>query len=246
MPGTSFDRVAKTYDRTRGGQRRGSKFAAAISPWLTGERVVELGIGTGVIARGLADMGHDVVGFDLSAPMMSAAVDRLGARAGQADVDRLPLADNSVDAAYFVWVLHLVDDAATTLREAARVVRPGGRVVAVLANADDHSDDAIAAALSGLSSLRRSGRGLDPLIDDTPDVLSVEFEGFTPWDEFTSTPNGQADMVESRVFSSLFDVDHEVWESVVVPVIERLRAFPDPDVDYTRRNRHPLIVWSVN
>ena len=99
--------------------------------------------------------------------------------------------------------------------------------------------------MSGLAPLRRSGRGLDPLIDDTPDVLSVEFDGFTPWDEFASTPNGMVEMVEARTFSSLFDVDDDTWDSLVVPVIQRLRALPDANADYIRRNRHPLIVWRV-
>ena len=58
--------------------------------------------------------------------MLAPAVARLGPQVAVADVEQLPLADDSVDTVIFVWVLHLVDDPGVTLAEAARVVRPAG------------------------------------------------------------------------------------------------------------------------
>jgi hypothetical protein len=43
----------------------------------------------------------------------------------------------------------------------------------------------------------------------------------------------------------MFDVDDATWISVVEPVLERLRSLPDPDRPRLRRNRHPLLVWTV-
>ena len=43
------------------------------------------------------------------------------------------------------------------------------------------------------------------------------------------SPNTLADLIEQRAWSNLWHVDGAAWAEVVVPVIERLRALPDPD-----------------
>jgi len=245
MPGTSFDRVADIYDETRGGQRRGDSFAGSIAPWVTGRRVVELGVGTGVIAAGLRPHGWDPVGFDLSLPMMRTAVDRLGRRVAAADVDRLPLSDSCVDTTIFVWVLQLVADPITTLREATRITRPGGRVISILASADNHPDDEVGNILSGLAPLKKSRYGKDPLVTDAPASLRLTHDGFTAWDEFPASPADQIGTIERREYAILFDVDDSTWAAIVEPVLARLRALRDLDRNRTRKNRHPLIVWEA-
>jgi SAM-dependent methyltransferase len=245
MPGTSFDRVANIYDETRGGQRRGDNFADCIGPWVVGTQIVELGVGTGVIPAGLRRHGWDPVGFDLSLSMMATAVHRLGQRVAAADVDQLPLADSCVDTTIFVWVLQLVADPIRTLREAARVTRPGGRVITILSNADNHPDDEIANILGGLAPLRKARYGRDPLVADAPATLRLVSDGFTPWDEFLGSPADQIGMTERREYSSLFDVDDSTWAKVVEPVLEKLRSLPEPSRPRTRRNRHPLLVWDA-
>ena len=245
MPGTSFDRVASIYDETRGGERRGNNFAGDLAPWLVGPTVVELGVGTGVIANGLRGHGIDVVGFDLSEAMMRAAVPRIGDRVALADVDRLPLADDSVDTAFFVWVLQLVQDPGVTLSEAARVVRSGGRVVAITSGPEYGPADEIAPIVDGLAPLRRMRLDHNSVVADSHRDLHLIHDGFTTWDEFETAPSTEADAIEQRIYSSLFDVDETAWSSVVEPVIAGLRALPDPDRPRLRRNRHPLLVWTV-
>jgi SAM-dependent methyltransferase len=245
MPGTSFDRVASIYDETRGGERRGNHFAEDLVPWISGPRVVELGVGTGVIARGLLRHRIDVVGFDLSEAMMRAATTRIGLRVATADVDQLPLADDSVDTAFFVWVLQLVSDPIATLTEAARIVRPGGRVIAILSNGEYAPDDEIAPTVDGLAALRRMRRDHNTVAADSHRDLSLIHDGFTTWDEFETAPSTEADAIEQRIYSSLFDVDDATWADVVEPVIAELRTLPDPDRPRRRRNRHPLLVWET-
>lgn len=245
MPGTSFDRVADIYDETRGGERRGQHFADTLAPLVVGPAVVELGVGTGVIAHGLAQHGIDVVGFDLSEPMMRAAVDRVGHRVAVADVDRLPLADDSVDTAFFVWVLQLVPDPVATLGEAARVVRPGGRVITILSNGEYAPDDEIAAIFDGLAALRADRLGRDDIVGAEVAGLSLVEQGWTGWDEFPSSVTEQIAGIENRIYSSMFEVDDATWESVVEPVVAVLRSLPDPDRPRRRRNRHPVAVWTV-
>jgi len=245
MPGASFDRVADHYDETRGGEPRGRAFADALTPWIVGGRVVELGVGTGAIAVGLHERGYRLCGFDLSAPMMAAAVRRLGPRVAVADVDALPLPDGAADTAIFVWVLQLVDDPTASLREAARVVRPGGRVLAVLSEPEYAPDDDMAAIVDGLESLRRRGRGLDPVLSAAPDELALLHRGHAPWQAVETSPARQAELIERRTFSTLFDVGDDDWERVVRPVLDRLRALPEQDRPRRRRVRHPLVAWQV-
>jgi SAM-dependent methyltransferase len=245
MPGTSFEQVASIYDATRGGERRGNGFAGALAPWVAGPRVVELGIGTGVIANGLRLQNIDPVGFDLSGAMLRMAVDRLGERVTLADVDELPLPDDCTDTAYFVWVLQLVDDPIVTLTEAARVVRAGGRVIAILSNSEFDPADEIATIIDGLAPLRAQRLGHNQILATDLPGLSLVHQGFTPWDGFPSTVTDEIDHIENRIYSSLFDVDDATWTTVVEPVLEQLRALPDPDRPRDRRNRHPLLVWDV-
>lgn len=246
MPGTSFDRVASIYDATRGGTRRGDAFADALAPWVIDPIVVELGIGTGVIANGLRRHDIDPIGFDLSDAMLRRAVERIGERVGIADVDRLPLADDCVDTAYFVWVLQLVEDPIATLTEAHRVVRPGGRVIANVSSSQHDPTDEIALAFDGLAALRDQRLGHGELVASAPPGLRLVHDGFTPWDAFQQSPAEEIANIEDRIYSSLFDVDDATWAAVVEPVLVRLRALPDPDRPRDRRNRHPLLVWEVD
>lgn len=88
MAGTGsvpFDRIADTYDTTRGGVERGGRIAAGVDPWLRPGPVLEIGVGTGAVARPLTDRGHPVVGLDLSAAMLRGARERLGRRLRPAD-----------------------------------------------------------------------------------------------------------------------------------------------------------------
>lgn len=107
---------------------------AAIAP-RTGERILDVATGTGMVAMALARSGAAVVGLDQSEQMLDAARARAaGGGPGAAielvhgEAERLPFEDGSFDALTFTYLLRYVDDPAATLRELARVVRPGGRI----------------------------------------------------------------------------------------------------------------------
>ena len=99
--------------------------------------LLDLGTGTG---RMLEMFGPDIergLGLDLSLDMLLLARDRLE-RAGlrncsvrQGDIYDLPLANGSFDVVIVHQVLHFLDDGARAIREAARVLRPGGRLLVV-------------------------------------------------------------------------------------------------------------------
>ncbi|KAA8890445.1 class I SAM-dependent methyltransferase [Nocardia colli] len=122
-----YDTEADDYDRTRGGSPRAEAAADALDRLLPAPGVVlDLAVGTAIVAARLTDRGHRVIGIDLSAGMLQHAVRRLPGRVARADATAIPLAANSVDAVTAVWLLHLIDDAEPVLAEVARVLRPGG------------------------------------------------------------------------------------------------------------------------
>src|SRR5262245_23485640 len=102
-----------------------------------GRRMLDVGCGLGDDAAALARMaapGGTVVGLDGSQAMIEAARQRHGGIAGLsfdvADAARLPFDDASFDACRIDRVLQHIADPAAVVRELARVLRPGGVLVA--------------------------------------------------------------------------------------------------------------------
>jgi SAM-dependent methyltransferase len=94
-------------------------------------RVLEVGCGWGALAEWVArDTGAEVVATDLSPRMVELARER-GVDARVADVQALPFADGEFDAAVAAWMLYHVPDLRRGIAELARVLRPGGVLVAV-------------------------------------------------------------------------------------------------------------------
>ena len=99
-----------------------------------GKDVLEVGCGTGLILDRVAGFARSARGIDLSAGMLALARAR-GLAVAQASATELPIATASVDVAYSFKVLAHIPDIAGTMREMARVVRPGGHVIAEFYNA---------------------------------------------------------------------------------------------------------------
>ena len=105
-----------------------------------GDRVLDVATGTGMVAEELVRRhGCSVVGLDQSEEMLAGARTKLAARPELAarvelvrgEAERLPFADREFDALTFTYLLRYVDDPLATLRELARVVRPGGTIAAL-------------------------------------------------------------------------------------------------------------------
>ncbi len=155
--GRRSPRKREAIELFRGLPRRYDALSAALSFWqdprwrralvsevapAPGQRILDVATGTGMVAAELlARADCSVVGIDQSAEMLAgararfAALERAGGRPrvelveGQAET--LPFADGSFDALTFTYLLRYVDDPAATMRELARVVRPGGRVASL-------------------------------------------------------------------------------------------------------------------
>ena len=101
-----------------------------------GQRILDVATGTGMVAFALADRGSEVTGLDQSEAMLGAAQERLArtpqlaerVRFVRGQAEQLPFSDAEFDALTFTYLLRYVDDRAATMRELARVVKPGGRI----------------------------------------------------------------------------------------------------------------------
>jgi demethylmenaquinone methyltransferase/2-methoxy-6-polyprenyl-1,4-benzoquinol methylase len=128
-----FDRIAPRYQQlntllTFGLDRRWRRSAIAAAGIVPGCLVVDLACGTGDLAALAARRGGRVLGIDFARAMLAQARGR-GAILVQADAGALPLRDGHADAVTCGFALRNVTSIAQVLAEAARVLRPGGRLV---------------------------------------------------------------------------------------------------------------------
>jgi SAM-dependent methyltransferase len=117
-----FDRAAEIYDRTRA---ISAESMARTTELLASEfegrgRVLEIGVGTGLLALPLHERGVPLAGLDLTAAMVAKLVEKTGGE------PPFPLAEAAFGGAYLRWVLHLIPDWRRVLAETVRALRPGG------------------------------------------------------------------------------------------------------------------------
>ncbi|MEO8668869.1 MAG: metalloregulator ArsR/SmtB family transcription factor [Bauldia sp.] len=135
-----FAESAAAWDTIRALHVSEASVEAAILDALGGRRfdsLLDLGTGTGRVLELLAPLYNRAVGVDASTDMLSVAranLDRAGIANAQVrlgDIYNLPLPRDSFSLVTIHQVLHYLDDPERAIAEAARVLRPGGRLLVV-------------------------------------------------------------------------------------------------------------------
>jgi len=184
--------MAERYDRIAEGYARWwapvltpavERLLDRVGPWLANGpvHVLDIGTGTGQLAFGALSRwnGISVVGVDASAEMRAMAEaladQSLGParrrfRAEVAFADELPFADGTYDLALSSFVFQLVPNRARALREARRVLRPGGLLAYVSWLQDDRAFAPDLIFDEVLDALGIPGREFDGRSGDLPSV----------------------------------------------------------------------------
>lgn len=137
---TYFNRIAADWDRIRSLYVAESEVERAMLKAAADREIkdlLDIGTGTGRILQVFADRIERGLGIDLSREMLAVARANLEKRnlrhcqVRQGDVFNLPVPEGSMDVVTIHLVLHFLDDPAGAVREAARALRPGGRLLIV-------------------------------------------------------------------------------------------------------------------
>jgi ubiquinone/menaquinone biosynthesis C-methylase UbiE len=102
-----------------------------------GERVLDAGCGTGLFTLDLLRAGAEVVGLELSLPMLGRAGQRSTGypfHMVHGNMSSLPFADRTFHKAVSVTAIEFIEDARSAIAELFRVTRPGGRIVVATLN----------------------------------------------------------------------------------------------------------------
>jgi ubiquinone/menaquinone biosynthesis C-methylase UbiE len=238
----NFDRIATRYDETRGGEAHGTEVAAVIATHLpAGGRVLEVGVGTGLVASAL---DRDVIGIDISAAMLAVARTRMRSPLVRADGAAIPFADDTFAGAYAVWVFHLITDRQAVFAEIRRVLQPDAPCVVELAGTYLKEGDPIQAILGEMY------RALIGPVRDTAEqvggaaseagfaVLDVEIRHAT----HQQSPNDVITSIEARSGSAFWRVTDEQWAADVEPALAALRALDDPDLPRPRHIAYTTLI----
>jgi ubiquinone/menaquinone biosynthesis C-methylase UbiE len=231
-----YDAVAERYDQTRGGEERGDRYAAELHARLPDrvDPLLEIGVGTGVVALGLRRRGHRAFGIDMSAGMLSQARRRLDGGLVRGDACRLPVRDGSVVGAVSVWMVQAVADPPTLFREVYRVLRPGGRFLVCPTNRPAFRDSVgivLARMFLRLDALTAAADGVEqrPVVDESVIARWGVEAGFRvrveqlPDERWQTRIEDEIRDIEQRTWAPLTELNDAQYEQVAGPALASLR-----------------------
>ena len=212
-----FDRAAEYYDRTR--SLRPETHRAVIellSRELIGRSCLEIGVGTGRIALGLAEAGTKLAGTDLSLPMLQKLVGNAGGSSPfaivQADATSLPFSDAAFGAGLACHVLHLIPAWDVAVRELVRVIAPVGVLLVDLGGPGGTLSGTIRDKFCAAARVKQPRPGLDneSELDSLLDDLGATGRALEPVIEpHVATIEQMIARLESGLFSSTWSLTDE-------------------------------------
>ena len=216
----------------------------------TGDRVLDVGCGTGIVARRVAArMGDEgsVVGLDTNEGMLdvaeaTAAESRLAIEWRQGDASEIPFPDGAFDVVCCQQTLQFVPDPGTVVREIRRVLAPGGRAAVTVWRPLEFNPGYVTLA-EALEHYVADDAGMmmrSPFPSWDGDYLRVlaRAAGFSKPSVFveigsvrypSATEFVRREAASSPLSESLGDLAQEVREALVTEVEDALREYTDDD-----------------
>jgi ubiquinone/menaquinone biosynthesis C-methylase UbiE len=189
------------------------------------DRALDVGCGPGAVLAALAPVVRSATGVDLTAAMLEQARARLGALFASRPLgavslvrgaaERLPFRDGGFSLAVTTYTLHHFGDQRAVVRELARVVGPGGRVL--IADLVGSDDDRARAVQNEIERVRdpahiemQSARGIEALLASNGLVVTGRAQGSNArelgeWLRLSHTPAERAAVVRARLLATLAD-----------------------------------------
>jgi SAM-dependent methyltransferase len=216
-----------------------------------GQRVLDIGCGSGVYLRAAADRGAEVAGLDASATLLAIARTRVPeADLRQGDMQLLPFEDDAFDVVSGFNSFFFAADMGAALREAGRVAKPGGTVLVQVWGRPEHCD------LEGMK--RAVGRllsqeGAEPPPFWRPGVLEAiaREAGLEPVDSFderwayTFADEEAAVRHLLAAGGSVAAVDRVGRETVEAALAEAVAPYRRPDGSYRLENEWHYLVTQI-
>jgi len=251
----SFDRAASFYDVTRALHPELSrKLTDALEREVraAGERVLEPGVGTGRIARPLAERGIRVTGVDISPLMMGQLVAQLTPQHVPPDLvlgdaTRLPFRDGCFPAVMVCHLLHLIPEWRQAIAEMRRVLQPGG---VILHHGEGETDrnrlPMITAKIDELLAARRFARRRRPQVDEIRAGFAavgghLRTEIVAEWDDDGTL---EQHIAESR--SRAHSWTWEIPENIFFDMMDEFEAWARANVPPDRHVVYELDVWTFD
>jgi SAM-dependent methyltransferase len=227
----SFDRAADYYDQTRGFPPGiGKQVAAALVEFAglaAADRLLEIGIGTGRIARPLAaTLGptHHLTGIDVSQKMMAQLRAQLpsGVRPPmlvEANATAIPFPSQTFRAIVFVHILHLIREWQDVIQTCRQLLIPGGFLLGGWnSHPDDSSGNRISrkfqeiAASHGISAERQGLSNFQDLLQHLPGAHATEIVA-AEW-TVERAPRLALQSIADRHFSSAWLIPDETFPAI--------------------------------
>jgi len=250
-----FDRISVVYDETREPLDEEALDKAALILSNDGcKQILEVGIGTGRIAKPLQQRGFDIVGVDLSKRMLAKAQLKGIQNLIIGDANHLPFEDKTVDAAVLAHVLHLLKDPAETFGKLARVAR--NEIVVFVRKRDDAptftaSNERGVLRQAFRKAAEEMGYALPSRADAWRDRFRNETEflsSFPPNELITiqdvdvvTTLGERLSLLEKRAYGYPASIPDDTFQKV----IERVKSSIDTEKEIRYRRVDQMGVWRL-
>jgi ubiquinone/menaquinone biosynthesis C-methylase UbiE len=250
-----FDRISEVYDETREPLTEEALDKAALVLSNDGcKRILEVGIGTGRIAKPLQQRNFEIVGVDFSRGMLTKAQTKGIENLVMGDANHLPFEDKTVDAAVLAHVLHLLEYPAETFGKLARVTR--NEIVVFVRKRDDASSVTIGDERGVLrQAFRKAAEEMGYTLPSRPDEWRDRFRNeteflssFPPSElltiqdaDVTTTLGERLSFFEKRAYGYPAAIPNDVFHKIT----ERMKSSVDTSKEIRYRRVEQMGIWRL-